>query len=332
MSRDPPPVTPSALLWNFQMKREKRSLTQHIAQANLQIEETQELVAQLSTCLRDLTVIVASVATSLHDHTPQGQQRLRLLQTQLHDIVDPLYKNGKTIVNRNENLLAAIAKLRGLHNTANFNNTLTSSTPPGLKRPKGLEPHENPERERACTPLTHTLLTLTQARTDPYQPEEANTTVADKTAIAQILSRETFSKSLYKTLHQNGRPIGEYFDLAHEFRRRWMMSTTGSTVTDTGHDAMVIEAFLEGLDSCLLRRRFTHWLRKEHWSWNFVFHFAQVLVMEEEYMVKQAYALEHKLEDGSVLFPDGERSYRFSYLPPIEDDDLTSSDYDEVFF
>jgi hypothetical protein len=52
--------------------------------------------------------------------------------------------------------------------------------------------------------------------------------------------------------------------------------------------------------------------------------------MEEEYMAKQEYAMDHQLEDGSVLFPDGERCYRFSYLPPITDEDLTSSDiYDD---
>ncbi|KAJ5965395.1 hypothetical protein N7481_012109 [Penicillium waksmanii] len=327
MSQDPPSKMPEALLWKYELQREKRSLTEHMIEAKHQIEETEDLVTRLSRCLKDLTVIVASVATSLNDQTPQGQQRLRLLQTQLHEIVDPLYQDGKTIVNRNESLLAAIATLRGIHNTPNVvDTTITSRTPPGLSRPKGLaKPSTDPNRERpASSPLTQALLTISRSQTDQNQTKETEPSLADKHAIAQILSRESFSKSVEKVIRQRGRPIGEYFDAAHDFRRRWSISIHGSGPTSTNNDSYIIETFIEGLDSALYQRRFTHWLRHEHWTWNFVFHFAQILVMEEEYMAKQEYALDHKLEDGSVLFPDGERSYRFSYLPPITDEDLTS--------
>lgn len=43
-------------------------------------------------------------------------------------------------------------------------------------------------------------------------------------------------------------------------------------------------------------------------------------------MATQEYALEHRLGDESVLFPDGERCYRFIYSLPITGEDLTSSE------
>jgi hypothetical protein len=333
MAQDPPKPNPATALWKYELERQKRSLTEHMIKAKHQIAETEDLVTRLSRCLKDLTVIVASVATSLNDQTPQGQQRLRLLQTQLHEIVDPLYQDGKAIVNQNENLLAAISTIRGIHNTSKV--VETNITPPGLSRPKGLTKNRHdPNRERpASSPLTQALLTISRSHTDPNktkEPEpEAKASFADKQAIAQILSREGFFSSAEKVIRQRGRPIGEYFDAAHDFRRRWSISEFGSRPTSSYNDDKMITTFLKGLDSAIYRRRFTHWLRNEHWNWNFLFHFAQILVMEEEYMAKQAYALNHKLEDGSVLFPDGERSYRFTYLPPITDEDLTASEEDD---
>ncbi|KAJ5396585.1 hypothetical protein N7509_004698 [Penicillium cosmopolitanum] len=328
MAQDPPKPNPATALWKYELERQKRALTEHMVKAKHQIAETEDLVTRLSRCLKDLAVIVASVATSLNDQTPQGQQRLRLLQTQLHDIVDPIYQDGKAIVTQNETLLAAISTIRGIHNTPKVVDT--TITPPGLSRPKGLaKSRHDPNRERpASSPLTQALLTI--SRSDPNQTNEAEPSLEDKQAIAQILNRRSFSKSTKTFIRQKGRPIGEYFDAAHEFRRRWSISLYGSGPTDSYNDDTLIEAFIAGLDSDLYRRRFTHWLRNQHWNWNFLFHFAQILVMEEEYMAKQEYALEHKFDDGSVLFPDGERSYRFSYLPPIADEDLTASEDDGV--
>lgn len=327
------PMTPSALLWNFELQREKRAFMQHLMHAKFQLDETELLVKQLTSCLKDLTVIVASVATSLDDQTPQGQQRLRLLRTQLHEIVDPLYKNAKVIVGRNEVLLAAIAKLRGLHNTAILDKPANQIPPPGLepvpakkssKRISNPIPNPTPEREDASSPLTHALLKITHSRSNSNQANEKDLTgPVNPTHPAKSMQQGDFNTQLDSVMKQNGRAIGEYFDAAHDFRREALGTRAG-----LGKDHTIIEAFLEGLDRNLYRRRFTHWLRKEHWTWNFVFHYAQILIMEEEYMAKQEYAMEHKLEDGSVLFPDGERSYRFSYLPPITDEDLTASDTD----
>jgi hypothetical protein len=354
MAWDPAQVKPSALLWTYELQREQESLTQHMKQAKDQIEKTEDLVGHLSTCLKDLTVIVASVATSLNDQTPQGQQRLRRLQTELNEIVLPVYNRAKTIVNRNETLLATIAKLRGLHNTANFGTTITApKAPPGLElttpktsafpeptTPEELlgptgrkawpKPKPDPNKEFASSPITQVLLDLSRSGTDPSKYKDAEAVRIEKHAIANILSRETFDRNVKKFIQQRNRPISEYFDEAHEFRRRWSIAVYGNGPTKDTNDALMISSFIAGLDSPLYRRRFKHWLRKEHWTWNFVCHFTQILVMEEEYMAKQEYAMDHQLEDGSVLFPDGERCYRFSYLPPITDEDLTSSDiYDD---
>ncbi|KAK5790233.1 hypothetical protein VI817_007520 [Penicillium citrinum] len=321
MTRSGVAMTPTALLWNFELQREQRSLTQHLIEAKARVVETESLVEQLSSCLKDLTVIVASVATSLNDQTPQGQQRLLLLRSQLQDTVTPIYSNAKNIVNRNEILLASIAKLRGLHHTLGLERAIMKGPPPGLE--PNQESGEINEKTCGSSPLTQALLQISHSRSDSHTTNEPEGNNPNKSAEPKILFKEQFSSKLNTMMNQNGRSIGEYFDAAHEFRRQSMRAR------GVNNDHTIIEAFLAGLDSNLYRRRFTHWLRKEHWTWDFVFHFAQILIMEEEYMAKQEYAMEHKFEDGSVLFPDGERSYRFSYLPPITDEDLTLSECDD---
>lgn len=321
MTRPAVPMTPTALLWNFELQREQRSLTQHLIEARSRVEETELLVEQLSSCLKDLTVIVASVATSLNDETPQGQQRLLLLRNQLYDTVTPLYSNAKSIVNRNENLLASIAKLRGLHRTPGLERAITKGPPPGLEPIQ--QSFQIDEKTGASSPLTQALLQISHSRSGSNKTNELEEDDPNKPAPPKILFKEQFSATLNTVMKQNGRSIGDYFDAANDFRRESMRAR------GVNNDHTIIEAFLAGLDSNLSCRRFTHWLRKEHWTWDFVFHFAQILVMEEEYMAKQEYAMEHKLEDGSVLFPDGERSFRFRYLPPITDEDLTPSECDD---
>lgn len=323
-TRNPIPIKPATLLWNYELQRSQRELTNHLIQAKKQTEETERLNASLSTCLQDLSTIVVLVTRSLDNQTPQGQQQLLHLGPQLREIVEPLFKATKTMVNRNEDLLATIYKLRGLREIVNRDPTIAQRPPPGLELPHELpQTPAAPSEDPASSPITQAMLNRSASRPNPSRAgKELN--ASDRAITAQILLRATNSAEINRVMQQKGRPLGEYFDAAHEFRRQSLLPKGA-----VNNDHVLIEAFLDGLDSQLSRRRFIHWLRKEHWTWNFVFHFAQVLVMEEEYMAKQEYAMEHKFEDGSVLFPDGQRIDRFHYLPPITDADLTPSDDDD---
>jgi hypothetical protein len=120
-------------------------------------------------------------------------------------------------------------------------------------------------------------------------------------------------------MHQQGRPLADYFDAACDFRRDQIR-------LDQASDPLFIEAFLAGCDNNLYRRRLTHALRKNGWYWTWLTHEVQYLVLEQEYMDKQSYALEHVMPDGSFMWPDGTCKYRIAVLPPITEEDLTDSD------
>lgn len=120
-------------------------------------------------------------------------------------------------------------------------------------------------------------------------------------------------------LQQRNRPLETYFDEASAYRR------DHRPLTPNVENALV-KAFIAGCDDKLYRRRLTHSLRKKEFNWTWLMYEVQFLILEEEYMEKQKYALAHQNEDGSVLWPDGSTRTRFVSLAPVTEDDLTSSD------
>lgn len=125
--------------------------------------------------------------------------------------------------------------------------------------------------------------------------------------------------NLSTVMQQNGRSLEDYYDAAYDYRRQ--QKRLGPIDED-----LFIHMFLVGLDATLYRRRMAHWMKKEGWSWAWLEHIVMFIILEEEYMARQEFALAHRFDDGSVLLPDGSREYRFVILPPITEEDLTPSE------
>jgi hypothetical protein len=123
-----------------------------------------------------------------------------------------------------------------------------------------------------------------------------------------------------ETMKQNNRSLETYYDEANYLRRQARPITT--------EDETMVKNFIEGCDDRLYRRRLTHALRNGDMSWTRLGHEVQHLLNEEVYLENQKYALAHRNEDGSVMWPDGSVRHRFIAYLPFTDSDLTTSEED----
>ncbi|KAJ5668482.1 uncharacterized protein N7477_007052 [Penicillium maclennaniae] len=120
---------------------------------------------------------------------------------------------------------------------------------------------------------------------------------------------------------QNERSLESYYDEANYLRRQ--------SHPTRAEDEILVNAFISGCDDRLYRRRLDHAVRKGQRNWTRLSHEVQHLLNEEEYMENQKFALAHRNEDGSVLWPDGSVKHRFVAYLPFTEDDLTTSEDDE---
>lgn len=299
------PASPLALLWSYEFRRQNGILTSHLLNVKDQLNEREQLTELLSKFLNDLIVIIASMVTVFAVYYDGAEHRIRLLHRLLGQAMAPLYRYAANYDLGNQALVDCIAQLEALYELPAFvfdgdeDDTATS-----LSSALSVASDGMPQSPRSAHGQRAKFTTESDQHDDQLSPNEA---------------REALAAKLDAVMHQEGRPLDDYFDAACDFRRDQVR-------LGQADDPVFIEAFLAGCDNNLYRRRLTHALRKNGWYWTWLTHEVQYLILEQEYMDKQSYALEHLTPDGLFMWPDGTPRHRIVVLPPITEEDLTDSD------
>lgn len=302
--------SPLALLWSYEFRRQNGILTSRLLDIKDQLNEREQLTEQLSKCINDLIVIIASMVTALTTRTDGTEHRICLLHRLLGQALAPLYQYAAKFNMGNQALVDCIAQLEAMHDLPAFvfggDQVDTANSPSSALSAASDSTPESPQSShgKAQTGRLRAGSTTGSEDDDQVSPAEA---------------REALAMKLDAVMHQEGRPLEDYFDAACDFRRDQIRLRQAN-------DALFIEAFLAGCDNSLYRRRLTHALRKNGWYWTWLTHEVQYLILEQEFMDKQSYALEHVMPDGSFMWPDGTCKHRIVVLQPITEEDLTDSD------
>lgn len=314
----PPPglsPTPQALLWAYQLTRENKTLTDYLKDVKSQLDDTEAFARNIQKCLSDLVENVTSLAHILGDkaQSDDDKHQLLLLRRQLQHTVGPFCEYGQSLVRKNKKLVECIAALEGL-------DALSDEISVNVEDPAPFAATPCPKARAGETELSVNVAASPLAT--PGRPRAS--VIENKCESTQQLQTETpidaaLKATLATVMEQNGRPLDDYFDAANAFRREQRPLTPNT-------EKALVTTFIAGCDDKLYRRRLTHALRKSGMTWTWLTHEVQFIVLEEEYMEKQKFALAHQNKDGSVLWPDGSTRRRFVPLPPVTEEDLTSSD------
>lgn len=304
---------PKTLLWAYQLARENKALTDSLLDVKNQLQDTEEFAKALKKCLDDILDAVHSFAHIFDSETKtdDDKHQLLLLRRQLQQKLNPLCIYGKMLVFKNKKMVKAIAAFEGLDELARDMSadleaaTSGPATPCPNPKAKGTEPFAN--AAASPSPTTNTArLTTSEPKDKTAAPKESE-------------SGDVIDAFLAKMMQQQHRPLETYFDEVNAYRRVHKPLTPNL-------ERSFVKAFIAGCDDKMYRRRLTHSLRKKEFTWPWLTHEVQFLVLEEQYMERQDFALEHLDEDGFVRWPDGSTRTRFVPLPPVTEDDLTPSD------
>lgn len=322
----PPPglsPTPKALLWAYQLTRENESLTDYVQQVKGQLNDTEEFAQSIQKCLNKLVETVTSLAhiRTNKAQTDNDKHQLLLLRRQLQYTVGPLCEYGQSLVKKNKNLVECIAALGGLdalsaelgsevEGSASGSATWQPSISAQGSELSGSELSSNIFTSPPALPGNTSIFLTGGGPCSTQQPQPDTPIDPLQTTLATLMK-------------QNNRSLDDYFDTANIFRRD-QRPLTPST------EKALVAAFIAGCDNALYRRRLTHALRKAGFNWTWLTHEVQFLVLEEEFMEKQKFALAHRNADGSVMWPDGSTRMRFMPLEPVREEDLTSSEEEEL--
>lgn len=303
---------PFLLLWSYELHRQNSTLTNYLKELKGQVNVSDQRALSLEKCLGDLIVIVVSLANAMSTKTADESQRLLTLRSQLQCALVPLYEYGHTLMHKDTTLVTCIAELERLYR---MNSGIT------LKFPVPAHAHANSCRERSGE---NTEASLSITRSPLVESRHASHDASEDQRVPQQIATDIPTETVPATdlataMKQNGRSLDDYFDAASDYYRQQRHLQQAS-------EEAFIKAFIAGCEDNLYRRRLTHALRKNEMTWAWLTHEVYFLVLEEEYMEKQTYALAHQHEDGSVSWPDGSRRSRFVALSPVTDGDLTSSE------
>ncbi|KAJ5114927.1 hypothetical protein NUU61_000686 [Penicillium alfredii] len=320
---------PTTLLWAYELQRENKILAQHLDNANEQLEAGHDLSRVLHEHILTLSNIIDSIDSTLDNGSQSGSTEQKKSPGHLKRSYSPFHGYTQALERENSDISACIAHLESLHDSHQPLPGPAMITPPSsagsknnssghkskrvrnskLPRPSGNKTTltQTPRVAAPPTPTPKRAKTIDQSlNTDTAQPQSPGT--------AKILEH-----TLLGVLKQNGRTLQEYFEAAISVRDRSLRSKQGS-------DTALIKVFIAGCEKRVHRLRLKHSLRKDGWTWPWLTQHVNWLLMEEDYLEKQEFALVHQFEDGSVLWPDGSRRHRFIALPPITEEDFTSTD------
>ncbi|KAJ6112128.1 hypothetical protein N7523_008189 [Penicillium sp. IBT 18751x] len=282
-------VAPQALLWSYELRRENKILIEHIGEVESQLARTEKHSRSLEQYLKSLTNLVAALDHIKKSNNTYTEERLQYLREQLKNTVLPLCDSDQTLADKNKVLLKCIAEL----------DTICSIPEDATPEASNYQPASVTDLEDS--PATQSPMDIPTIHPPSWLNPEITMTLS--------------------SMSQNNRSLESYYDEANYLRRQ--------SHSTRAEDEILVNAFISGCDDQLYRRRLDHAVRKGQRNWTRLSHEVQHLLNEEEYMENQKFALAHRNEDGSVLWPDGSVKYRFTAYLPFTEDDLTTSEDDE---
>ncbi|KAJ5119084.1 hypothetical protein N7476_011436 [Penicillium atrosanguineum] len=297
-----PSVAPQALLWSYELSRENNTLIEHIEEVESQLLRTEEHSRNLEQYLKSLTNLVAAFDVIKGSNNAHTEERLRHLHEQLKNTALSLCESDQTLADKNKALLKCIAELDKICSMPeDATPEALNYQPASVTDLEDLPPTRSPIDISIPLPLPTVIV---------HAPSPTNRLPS------WLIPEITMTLS---SMSQNNRSLEAYYDEANYLRRQ-----SHSTHVE---DEILVRRFISGCDDRLYRRRLDHAVRNGQMNWTRLSHEIQHLLNEEEYMENQKFALAHRNEDGSVLWPDGSVRHRFiAYLPFTEDDLTTSED------
>lgn len=296
-------VAPQTLLWSYELSRENKTLIEHIEDVESQLLRTEEHSRNLEHYLKSLTNLVAALEHIKGPNSTHTEERLRHLREQLKNTVLPLCESDQTLADKNKTLLKCIAELDTICNI-----------------PEDATPEASDYQPASVTDLEDSP--PTQSRMDIPIPLPLPSVIVHAPSPTNRLPSWLIPEitMTLTSMSQNNRSLESYYDEANYLRRQ--------SHPTRAEDEILVRTFISGCDDRLYRRRLDHAMRKGQMNWTRLSHEVQHLLNEEEYMENQKFALAHRNEDGSVLWPDGSVRYRFIACLPFTEDDLTTSEDD----
>ncbi|KAJ5714853.1 uncharacterized protein N7483_012034 [Penicillium malachiteum] len=306
-------VKPAQLLWTYELSRINDIMRSHLQAKKSEAENVGNLTRLLRTFTKDVMLLQISMNTTYGESACSRSQQLnhlypqfRLASKSAQDALTAL----QTALGHHENyhvidqflgcMMDLVEVTRELYKVFTDNReTLARET----------QSEENAETKQSALECPHDL--KSSDRTSPTIKTEEG----DESKCSQFPSTPTIED----LQAQNGRSLEEYFKDAKTLRRKLRQSNEFDI-------SSFISLFIDGLDKKIYRRRIIHILRKETWTWGWLKHMAIFIILEEQYFEKQAYALAHQQEDGSVILPDGTKQKRFVVIEPITEEDLSASE------
>lgn len=147
-------------------------------------------------------------------------------------------------------------------------------------------------------------------------------TTLDSTIKTAIHAPGSKSFVRYNQMKQNDSTLQQYYNTANEFKANCL-------AIQPRDEAAFTKAFIYGLSKVVYRRRLARAAKREGYAWAALTTHLNWLVLEDQYIKDQAFALNHRFSDGSVLWSDGSRRYRFVQLPVLTEMDVDSTSDEE---
>ena len=299
---------PLALLWSYEFRRQNDILSTRLLGIKDQLKGRGQLNELLSKVLNDLIVIISSMLTILANVSDGGEHRLRHLRGLLAQTLAPLYDHEARSKLGNDALTSCIAQLEMLHNLPGvFSSTDASEPAPSLS--------SSLSSASDSPPGSPSWGSQDETRHDISCASPSIICGPDKRQLSAAEARAALAMKLDVVMHQNGRPLQEYFDEACAFRRYQIRLRQAD-------DAKLIQGFLAGLDNNLFRKRLTRALKKGGWYWTWLTHEVLYILIEQEYMDRDDHGSEHITTNEAFFRPDGTCKYRVVALPPVTEEDL----------
>ncbi|KAJ5712720.1 hypothetical protein N7493_009188 [Penicillium malachiteum] len=305
-------VKPAQLLWNYELARINDSLTSQLQAAKSEADNARTIPRLLRKAIKEMMLLQISVNTAYGKSVFDGNLQLKHLYPQFRlacKSTQDLFAAVQAAINPScqlDLIIPYVECLGDLLNALREIEKIITDTKETLNRETQLA-KSGETKQAAPVSLDNSK---PPDRTSPdIKPEDMD----------DFRFRHFPNPTIDDLKTQNGRSLEQYLKDARKLHCRLRQKNRFD-------ESLFIGVFIDGLDKTIYRRRIIHTLRKETWDWAWVKHMVTFIILEEQYFEKQAYALAHQQEDGSVILPDGTKQNRFVVIEPITEEDLSASD------
>ncbi|KAJ5289204.1 hypothetical protein N7478_002234 [Penicillium angulare] len=301
-----PNPNPAQLLWSYERLRTNRALTTALVDAKGTYDESVELVNCLSKSLQECIIIISAITTfnNQASNPPASQDYQIVLKRLSKRALESLRAYATLPAYRSKTLSQCVAELECLCNDPDV-------------RPSSPEPTDTEINEIIAESMwtPKPTITLTSSERDtPVKSESESTSELAGQPVTEY----------FPLMKQGDHSLEKYFEAVRKIYISHCKQVESNRLLPH-----FIQSFIYGLNEKIYRRRIIHALRKEGWTWAPFENMVEFIILEEEYFKHQDHAVQHRMEDGSVILPDGSRLDQFIELLPITEQDLTESEKED---